>query len=143
MMASLRWPSATPLSASTQTAPASGPRCRTVSIMASPIERSASAGVAARQSIMPAMPHIALPRTAVVVSSWRHYGFFTQALIGCLIEDRCLHHALRFWHAADRARSHLMARLYLTPRDYDQVTCKCPKWSGVGKPRLVGHREPR
>jgi hypothetical protein len=35
------------------------------------------------------------------------------------------------------------ARLYLTPRDYDQVTGKCPKWSGVGKPRLVGHREPR
>jgi hypothetical protein len=37
----------------------------------------------------------------------------------------------------------LKARLYLTPRDYDQVTGKCPKWSGVGKPRLVGRREPR
>jgi hypothetical protein len=37
----------------------------------------------------------------------------------------------------------LKARLYLTPRDYDQVTGKCPKWTGVGKPRLVGHCEPR
>src|SRR5712692_9950320 len=59
MMASRRWPSTAPPSASTQTSPASGPRCRTVSIMASPIERNASADVAARQSIMPAMPHIA------------------------------------------------------------------------------------
>src|SRR5262245_220725 len=65
MMASRRWPSATPPSASTQTSPASGPRCRTVSIMASPIARKASPGVAARQSTMPAMPHILrLPFTA-------------------------------------------------------------------------------
>src|SRR5882757_8112574 len=60
MMARRRCPSAAPPSASTQTAPASGPRCLTVSIMASPIERNASAEVAARQSIMPAIPHIAL-----------------------------------------------------------------------------------
>jgi len=36
-----------------------------------------------------------------------------------------------------------MARLYLPPRDYDQVTSKRPKWSGVGKPCFVRHREPR
>src|SRR3989442_604248 len=60
MMASRRWPSATPPSASTHTLPASGPRCRTLSIMASPTERNASAEVSARQSINPAIPHIAL-----------------------------------------------------------------------------------
>jgi hypothetical protein len=84
MMASLRWPSNAPLSASTQTAPASGPRCRTVSIMASPIERSASADVAARQSIMPAMPHIALPRTGRVISPCRSSAF---SLKPSMVED--------------------------------------------------------
>src|SRR5262245_24733701 len=59
MMASRRCPSATPPSASTQTSPASGPRWRTVSIIASLIARNASADVPARQSTMPAIPHIA------------------------------------------------------------------------------------
>src|SRR5439155_16284761 len=104
MIASLRWPSATPLSASTQTSPASGPRWRTVSIIASPIERSASADVAARQSIMPAMPHIALPRTVVAVYPVNILWLFAQTDVGDVVSTEAHITASELWHAANPAR---------------------------------------
>src|SRR5439155_23865995 len=125
MIASLRWPSATPLSASTQTSPASGPRWRTVSIIASPIERSASADVAARQSIMPAMPHIAVYPVNIL---W----LFAQTDVGDVVSTEAHITALELWHAANPARlypdrcvssPHLIHK-WLTACHYDQVTSK-------------------
>src|SRR6516225_3522738 len=71
MMASRRCPSATPPAASTHTSPASGPRWRTLSIMASQVARSVSAVVAARQSIMPAMPHIPTLQWTIALIAFR------------------------------------------------------------------------
>src|SRR5215831_7851040 len=71
MMASRRCPSTTPPAASTHTSPASGPRWRTLSIMASQVVRNVSAGVAARQSIMPAMPHIPTLQWTIALIAFR------------------------------------------------------------------------
>ena len=71
MIASRRCPSTTPLSASAQIPLSSGPRCRSVSFMASPAARNASADVAARQSIRPAMPHMVMLQTEAFAAPGR------------------------------------------------------------------------
>src|SRR6516162_9783136 len=53
-----RWPSANQAPASVKTAPSSGPRWRSVSVIASATAATAAGAVFCRRSQMPATPHI-------------------------------------------------------------------------------------
>ena len=68
------------------------------------IERSASADVDARQSIMPAMPNIALPRTVVAVYPVNILWLFAQTDVGDVVSTEAHITASELWHAANPAR---------------------------------------